>query len=130
MSGEFIRLKTKLNGHFQRFTVAIAVERDHLVGINAAGALVPAQDATCTLALGYAKQQGAVDELVDVGFGWMAFDNDGTTAVGLGNIGEIGKVGADAAGISISPNAGILSEVGRIKAIDNEGSVWVDTNDR
>ena len=62
---------------------------------------------------------------MDVGYGEIAFDNDGTTAVTAANVGETAKVGADASNISLSPAAGLLLAVGRIRALDNEGRVWV-----
>lgn len=124
-------LKTKEPTHFQTFTVAIAIDAENIVAINAAGDVVPGQDATAVRAIGFAKQANVgVGEELQVGMGLMAFDNDTTTPVTAGDVGTVGKVGADATGITISPSTGLLSEIGRIKAIDAEGKVWVDTEDR
>lgn len=129
MTANYIRRKDKGQLHFVRATVAIAVDRDNMVAYNAAGAIVPAADATAVLFAGFSKQQGILDEEIDIGRGWMAFDNDGTTAVTAASVGTIGKVGADAGNISISGNAGILIAVGRIVDLDAEGMVWIDTSD-
>lgn len=126
----YTRRKDKGNLHFVRKTVAIAVDRDNLVAYDAAGDIVPAADGTAAIIAGYAKQQGAVGEEIDVGRGWMAFDNDGTTAVTAAGVGTIGKVGADASNISISANAGVLIAVGRIVDLDADGMVWIDTADQ
>ena len=122
---QYFQMKSKEPLHFQTFTVAIAVDAKNLVAIDAAGLLVPAADATAVTVVGFSKQGGAVAELVDVGYGEIAFDNDGTTAVTAANVGETAKVGADASNISLRPAAGLLLAVGRIRALDNEGKVWV-----
>ena len=45
--------------HVFDYVVAIAVEHRNMVGVDAAGALVPAADATCTKAIG--KHDGDAD---------------------------------------------------------------------
>lgn len=127
----FYGLKLKEPTHFQTFEVAIAIDAKNIVAVNAAGTVVPGQDATAVRGIGFAYQGNvAIGEDLTVGMGLMAFDNDVAAAVGPGDVGTVGKVGNDATGITISPPAGTGVEIGRIKAIDAEGKVWVDTEDR
>lgn len=126
----YYALKYKEPIHIHTYTVAIAVDSKNMVAVDSSGDLVPAADGTAAAVVGAALESGAVGETVRVMSGLLAFDNDGTTAVTAAGIGTIGKVGADAANISVSSNAGVLTECGRIKYIDAEGQVWIDTEDR
>ena len=128
---EFFGLKTKEPQHFQTYTVAVVVDAKNLVAIDASGDIVPGADGTAVRGIGYAYQGDVlVGELLTVGMGLVAFDNDVAAAVTADDVGTIGKVGNDDTNITISPPAGTGVEIGRIKAIDNEGKVWVDTEDR
>lgn len=126
---EFFGLKTKEPLHFDTYIVAIAVDAKNLVAVDSSGDIVPAADATAVTCIGFAYTAGAVADTITVGKGLMAFDNDTTTAVDAGDVGTIVKVGADETNITISANAGVLAPIGRMKALDLEGKVWVDTND-
>ena len=127
----YTRLKYKEPLHFQTWEVAIVGDVKNLVGIDAAGLLVPGADATATRAIGFAyKTNVGVGEMQTVGMGLIALENDPTTPVTPADIGTVGKVGADGSNITISPASGTRAEIGRIKAIDSEGKVWVDTEDR
>lgn len=124
-------LKTKEPIHFNPYEVAIAIDQENIVAVNAAGAVVPGQDATAVRAIGYAKQGNvAVGDNLLVGQGLMAFNNDVASAVTAAMVGTVGKVGNDGTGITISGSGGTGVEIGRIKLLDGEGKVWVDTEDR
>ena len=118
--------------HVFDYVVAIAVEHRNMVGVDAAGALVPAADATCTKAIGMAKADYAVGETAQVIMGMLAFDNDTTIPVAVGDLFTVGFVGDDAGNISVSGTGATDTTLcGRIISIDSQsGQVWINTLDR
>lgn len=126
----FYGLKLKEPIHFDQFEVAIVSDVKNIVAIDGSGNLVPGSDASAVRAIGFAYKSGIeVGQLQTVGKGLMAFQNDGTNAVLKEHIGLIGTVGEDGTNISVSAPGGTGVAFGRIKNIDAEGFVWVDTED-
>lgn len=128
----YIKSKFKTPIDLHPFVVATAktVDAENIVAVNATGFLVQGTDATAAVVIGAATKGGLADDEVEVRMGLMAFENDTTTPVTAANIGEVGKVGADNTDVTISPAAGANLKIGRIKYIDDDGFVWIDTNDR
>ena len=117
--------------HVFDYTVAIAVEAKQLVAVNAAGALVPGQDATASIGAGVAKADYAVGDQAQVMMGLFGFNNDTASPVTAADLFLVGKVGNDGTGLTISGPGGTGVEIGRIVSIDSQsGKVWVDTMDR
>lgn len=118
--------------HVFDYTVAIAVEHRNMVGLNAAGALVPATDATCTVAIGMAKADYAVGETAQVFMGLLAFNNDTTTPVAATDLFTVGFAGDQDNNITVSGAGATNTQTcGRIISIDSQsGQVWINTLDR
>jgi len=114
----------------QSVEAAEAIDASNLVALNAAGLAVPAASVAAVTVIGWSERSAAVGEQVQFAYGVVGFENDTSTPVTQADVGGVGKVGADATSITISPAAGLLLEVGRIMSIDAEGLVWVDTRQR
>lgn len=118
--------------HVFDYVVAIAVDAKNMVGLNAAGLLVPATDATSVKAIGMAKADYAVGDTAQVMMGLLAFNNDTTTPVAVADLFTVGFAGDENTNITVSgAGATNTKKCGRIISIDSQsGQVWIDTLDR